>query len=103
MRKTRWALAGVRQRTASSDFDKLFKAWGVVYDKKKAVTDLTYAFKAERVVDGRPVTMINLPWMALRNDALNKKEAILAQLQALVLTTAGSFSKPASPASACGH
>ena len=76
---------------ASSDFDKLFKAWGVAYDKKKAATDLKYAFRADRVIDGRPVTMINLPWMALRNEALNKKEAILAQLQALVLTTAGSF------------
>ena len=58
---------------------------------KRAVADVTYAFKAERMINDRPVSMINLPWMALRGDALKKEEAILAQLQALVLTTAGAF------------
>lgn len=76
---------------ASSSLPKLFKAWGVTFDKKKAVADLTYAFRAQRMIDNRPVTMINLPWLALRKDALNKKEAILAQLQAIIMTTAGSF------------
>ena len=76
---------------ASSDLPKLFKAWGVGYDKSKAATDLKYAMRANRMIDGRPVTMVNLPWMALRSDALNKSEAILAQLQALVLTNAGAF------------
>ncbi len=76
---------------ASSNMDKLFKAWGVEFDPKRAVADVTYAFKAERMINDRPVSMINLPWMALRGDALKKEEAILAQLQALVLTTAGSF------------
>jgi len=76
---------------AASDLPKLFKAWGVGYDKSKAATDLKYAMRANRMIDGRPVTMVNLPWMALRSDALNKDEAILAQLQALVLTNAGAF------------
>lgn len=76
---------------ASSDLPKLFKAWGVTYNKKKAVADLGYAFRAQRMIDNRPVTMINLPWLALRKDALNTKEAILAQLQAIIMTTAGSF------------
>jgi len=77
---------------ASSNMEKLFKAWGVDYDPKRAVADVNYAFKAERMINERPVTMINLPWMALRGDALKKEEAILAQLQALVMTTAGAFS-----------
>ncbi len=76
---------------ASSNMEKLFKAWGVDYDPKRAVADVNYAFKAERMINDRPVTMINLPWMALRGDALKKEEAILAQLQALVMTTAGAF------------
>lgn len=76
---------------ASSSLDKLFKAWGVEFDAKRAVADVNYAFKAERMINDRPVTMINLPWMALRGDALKKDEAILAQLQALVMTTVGSF------------
>lgn len=77
---------------ASSNLEKLFKAWGVDYDPSRAVADVNYAFKAERMINDRPVTMINLPWMALRGAALRKEEAILAQLQALVLTTAGAFS-----------
>jgi ABC-type uncharacterized transport system involved in gliding motility auxiliary subunit len=76
---------------ASSNMEKLFKAWGVDYDPKRAVADVNYAFKAERMINERPVTMINLPWMALRGDALKKQEAILAQLQAVVMTTAGAF------------
>lgn len=76
---------------ASSDLPKLFKAWGVGYDKTKSATDLRYAMRAQRMIDGRPVSMVNLPWMAIRGDALNKKEAILAQLQALVMTNVGAF------------
>lgn len=76
---------------ASSDLPKLFKAWGVVYDVKKAVADPVYALQTERPIDGRPVTMLNLPWLALRNEALRKEDAILAQLAAIVITTAGSF------------
>ncbi|MGE3248126.1 MAG: Gldg family protein, partial [Beijerinckiaceae bacterium] len=76
---------------ASSDLPKLFKAWGVNYDKKKAVADLKYAIPTVRMVDGRPVQMINLGTLALNDAALNKKEAILGQLQVLLMTTAGSF------------
>jgi len=75
----------------SSDLEKLFKAWGIGFDTKRAVADVTYAFRAERMINDRPVTMINLPWMALRTDAINRSEAIVAQLQAIVMTTAGSF------------
>jgi ABC-type uncharacterized transport system involved in gliding motility auxiliary subunit len=75
----------------SSDLPKLFKAWGVVYDVKKAVADPAYALQTERTIDGRPVTMLNLPWLALRNEALRKDDAILAQLAAIVITTSGSF------------
>src|SRR6202035_1857127 len=39
----------------------------------------------------RPVASQNLPWMALRGDALARDEAILAQLSAIVMTTAGAF------------
>src|SRR5262249_47037859 len=40
---------------------------------------------------GRPVASQNLPWMALRGEALARDEAILAQLSAVVMTTAGAF------------
>ena len=47
--------------------------------------------QTERNVSGRPVASQNLPWMALRGDALARDEAILAQLSAVVVTTAGAF------------
>jgi ABC-type uncharacterized transport system involved in gliding motility auxiliary subunit len=75
----------------SSDLESLFKAWGVKFDTKHAVGDPDYALETERNVGGRPVSAQNLAWMAFRGDALAHDEAILAQLSAIVMTTAGSF------------
>jgi ABC-type uncharacterized transport system involved in gliding motility auxiliary subunit len=69
----------------------LFKAWGVKFDTTRAIGDPDYALQTERNVGGRPVASQNLPWMALRGDALARDEAILAQLSAIVMTTAGAF------------
>src|ERR1700722_4578991 len=71
--------------------EPLFKAWGVKFDTTRAIGDPDYALQTERNVGGRPVAAQNLPWMALRGDALARDEAILAQLSAVVMTTAGAF------------
>ncbi len=75
----------------SSTLEPLFKAWGVKFDTTHAVGDPAYALQTERDIDGRPVVAQNLPWLALRGDALSHDEAILAQLSAIVMTTAGAF------------
>ena len=75
----------------TSTLEPLFKAWGVKFDTDRAVGDPDYALQTERNVGGRPVASQNLPWMALRGDALARDEAILAQLSAVVMTTAGAF------------
>jgi len=75
----------------TSTLEPLFKAWGVKFDTDRAVGDPDYALQTERNVGGRPVTSQNLPWMALRGEALARDEAILAQLSAVVMTTAGAF------------
>ncbi|MFN3891873.1 MAG: Gldg family protein [Beijerinckiaceae bacterium] len=75
----------------ASNLPKLFEAWGVTYDPSKAVADPGFALQTERTVNGRPTPMINLPWLAIRNEGLRKDEAILAQLSAIVVTTAGSI------------
>ncbi len=75
----------------TSNLEPLFKAWGVKFDTARAVGDPDYALQTERNVSGRPVASQNLPWMALRGEALARDEAILAQLSAVVMTTAGSF------------
>jgi ABC-type uncharacterized transport system involved in gliding motility auxiliary subunit len=75
----------------TSTLEPLFKAWGVKFDTTRAVGDPDYALPTERNVGGRPVASQNLPWMALRGEALARDEAILAQLSAIVMTTAGAF------------
>jgi ABC-type uncharacterized transport system involved in gliding motility auxiliary subunit len=82
---------GEPPQNPSSTLEPLFKAWGVKFDTAHAVGDPTYALQTERNVDGRPVVAQNLPWLGLRGDALSHDEAILAQLSAIVMTTAGAF------------
>ena len=75
----------------SSNLEGLFKAWGVKFDPTRAVGDLSLALQTEREVNGRPAALQNPPWLALRGEALARDEAILAQLSAIIVTTAGSF------------
>jgi ABC-type uncharacterized transport system involved in gliding motility auxiliary subunit len=82
---------GMPNPNPSSDLGPLFNAWGVKFDIKRAIGDPDYALQTERNVGGRPVAAQNLPWMAFRGDALAHDEAILAQLSAIVMTTAGAF------------
>src|SRR5712691_4605704 len=82
---------GMPSPNPTSNLEPLFKAWGVKFDTARAVGDPDYALQTERNVGGRPVASQNLPWMALRGEALARDEAILAQLSAVVMTTAGAF------------
>src|SRR6266436_5011600 len=79
---------GMPSPNPASNLEPLFKAWGVKFDTTRAVGDPDYALQTERNVGGRPVASQNLPWMALRGDALARDEAILAQLSAVVMTNA---------------
>ncbi|NNF77239.1 MAG: GldG family protein [Rhizobiales bacterium] len=82
---------GMPAPNATSDFDKLFKAWGVEFDGTKAVADAGYAIRTGRNVAGRQVEVPNYPWLSLRGEAIEKSDVILSQLSSLVLTTAGNF------------
>src|SRR5215470_9459894 len=75
----------------ASKLDVLFKAWGVKFDTAHAVGDPNYALQTEREFNGRPVIAQNLPWIAVRGEGLARDEAILNQLSAVVMTTAGAF------------
>jgi ABC-type uncharacterized transport system involved in gliding motility auxiliary subunit len=84
-------MPGLVPSQTSSTLEPLFKAWGVKFDPAQVVGDSSYALQTQRNVGGRPVVSQNLPWMALRGEALARDEAILAQLSAIVLTNAGAF------------
>jgi ABC-type uncharacterized transport system involved in gliding motility auxiliary subunit len=82
---------GMPAQNPNSNLEPLFKAWGVKFDTDKVVGDSTYSLQTQRNIGGRAVVTQNLPWLALRADALARGEAILAQLSAIVMTNAGSF------------
>lgn len=75
----------------ASDLDKLFKAWGIGFDVKTAVADPQNAIRTARAVAGRQIEVANYPWFAVRGDGFDHGDAITSQLQAVVLTTPGSF------------
>jgi ABC-type uncharacterized transport system involved in gliding motility auxiliary subunit len=75
----------------ASDLDKLFKAWGIGFDVKTAVADPQNAIRTARAVVGRQIEVANYPWFAVRGDGFDHGDAITSQLQAVVLTTPGSF------------
>jgi ABC-type uncharacterized transport system involved in gliding motility auxiliary subunit len=75
----------------TSNLEGLFKAWGVKFDPTRAVGDMNLSLQTEREINGRPAAVQNPPWIALRGESLARDEAILAQLSAIIVTTAGYF------------
>jgi ABC-type uncharacterized transport system involved in gliding motility auxiliary subunit len=67
----------------ASDLPNLFKAWGVSYDKSLVVADVNY----RTMMQGRQ----NPVALRLPKEAINKDERITADLQSLLLMSAGSI------------
>lgn len=68
----------------ASDLPNLFKAWGVSYDKSLVVADVNF----RTVMQGRQ----NPVALRLPQEAINKDERITADLQSLMLMSAGALS-----------
>ncbi|MEM7425205.1 MAG: GldG family protein [Pseudomonadota bacterium] len=82
---------GAPPQNPASDLPRFFKAWGVEYDSKLAVADVNFALRTVRQVGQQQLEIANLPWLSLNASAMDKSDAILSQLNSIVLTTAGSF------------
>lgn len=67
----------------ASDLPNLFKAWGVSYDKSLVVADVNY----RTMMQGRQ----NPVALRLPKEAINKDERITADLQSLMLMSAGAL------------
>ena len=71
------------QINPSSDLPNLFKSWGVTYSKSSVVADVNY----KSVMQGRQnPTALRLP-----KEALNKTDRVTADLQSLLMMSAGAF------------
>src|SRR6185503_9438285 len=80
----------MEQGVVASDLPKLFKAWGVVYDKTKVVLDNQYALQVQPNPTQPPVR--HLAILGLHKAALNQKDVVSADLENLNLSSAGALS-----------
>ena len=71
-----------------STMDKLLKAWGIEFDPSKIVADMTFASHINR--GNRPETAPTV--LSLNQEALNRDDVVLGQLDSLLMPFAGAFS-----------
>jgi ABC-type uncharacterized transport system involved in gliding motility auxiliary subunit len=83
----RVAPGGALTPDVSSSLDRLFKAWGVLYDPHRVVRDVEYAMQLQ---NGSQVQTVPDPVViGLNRDALNQNDIVSAQLDALNFSSAG--------------
>ncbi len=75
--------------SVSSSLDRLFKAWGVVFDPGKVVRDAQYALQIQNDPQVQPLS--NPVLIGLTKDALNQNDTVSAQLDALNFASAGAI------------
>lgn len=74
----------------SSDVNKLFKAWGVDYNRSKIAADINMATR----VNAGPQGVIDHPlWLSLSGEAFNRESAVSAKLNTMLMVNAGVLSK----------
>ncbi len=80
-----------------SELDKLFKAWGIVFDKSKVLGDRQAAQRvsAGKDVLGRPVITDYLAWLTLTSERLTRGDVITGELEQINLASSGFIDKAA--------
>ncbi|MDF1526880.1 MAG: Gldg family protein [bacterium] len=73
--------------------DKLLAAWGLAMESGRVVGDMTVSQRVSYRDDNQVKTVNYLPWLALREDLINREEVTTAQLDNLNLASAGSLTQ----------
>lgn len=86
--------AAARQRqpgegATDSDFQPLFKSWGIQLVKDKIVGDPAAARQVQYPVNGRPQVLDYLAWLSMPPESLNRDDSITGELNALNFASAG--------------
>jgi ABC-type uncharacterized transport system involved in gliding motility auxiliary subunit len=78
-----------------SQLDKLFKAWGLTYDREKVLGDLGSAQKVSAGLDdlGRPIITDYVAWITMRQDRMNADDVVTGELRVVNLATTGFIGK----------
>jgi len=92
------ALAAVPSQTGmpptdtSSDLKKLFDAWGIVYDPKQVIGDLTGAWRVRAGGDDRMQAVNYVAWFNIR-DGINHDDPATADLTQVTVASPGALAK----------
>jgi ABC-type uncharacterized transport system involved in gliding motility auxiliary subunit len=78
-----------RNINSGASLDKLFKAWGVEFDKNKVAADLRYVTKLNRG-DGRVES--NPAFLSLSQQAMDTNDVVTSQIDSMIVPFPGSFS-----------
>lgn len=73
----------------ASDLERLFKAWGVQFDKDSVVLDARYALQVQSATATQPVRHLGI--LGLDAKAMNQKDVVSAQIDSINLSTAGAI------------
>ncbi len=78
-----------------SELDKLFKAWGIVFDKNKVLGDRQAAQRVSAGKDalGRPLITDYLAWLTLTGERLRRNDVITGELEKINLASSGFIDK----------
>jgi ABC-type uncharacterized transport system involved in gliding motility auxiliary subunit len=76
-----------------SDLPKLFKAWGIIYDKDKVLGDLQAGQRVQAGVDsfGRPIITRYVAWTSYGPENVNASDVTTSQLRLVNFGTPGYF------------
>ena len=73
----------------SSSLEQLFAAWGIDYDPKKVVLDLTYAHSIPVEQNGREVQHVGV--LGLTGNAINREQNVIADLEGVNVASVGAL------------
>lgn len=77
----------------SSSLEQLFDAWGIDYDPKKVLLDLTYAHNIPVTQYGRELPHVGV--LGLEGSAFNREQNMVAELENVNIQSAGALSAKA--------
>ena len=78
-----------------SDLKKLFKAWGIKYDKRKVVGDRVGAQRvsAGRNALGQPIITNYVAWVTLSGERIKRDDVVTGELEQINIATSGYLEK----------
>lgn len=76
-----------------SDLKKLFKAWGINYDKNKVLGDRQGAQRVSAGTDslGRPIITDYIAWVTMRGEQVNRSDVVTGDLEQITIASSGFF------------